>query len=162
MPIDVNARARLLQAFAAVTSLVVTGALAQTAPAPAASGAMQFKNVRVVNAPERASVRQAQLQEGFRAYIDPATRQLAAPDHEEVAALDARLPRDDGKPPAKALGQRRLANGLVGVRLDASSINYSVVRRSARGALESACVQGHELAEQLMRESLVQNDDGSR
>jgi hypothetical protein len=142
MPIDVNARTRLLQAFAAVTSLVVTGALAQTAPAPAANGAMQFKNVTVINAPGRTS-RSPQLQDGFRAYLDPATGQLAEPDHEAVATLDLKLPPEHHKPPTKMLARYRL-------------------RRTAAGTLESTCVFGDDLADQLVRESQLRSDDGGQ
>jgi hypothetical protein len=161
MPIDVNARTRLLQAFAAVTSLVVTGALAQTAPAPAANGAMQFKNVTVINAPGRTS-RSPQLQDGFRAYLDPATGQLAEPDHEAVATLDLKLPPEHHKPPTKMLARYRLANGMNAVRLDERFLNFSVARRTPGGTLESTCVFGDDLADQLVRESQLRSDDGGQ
>lgn len=166
MPIDLaGARARIARAFAAVTSFVAFGALAQTAPAPAVTvtnGAMQFRNVTVVAAPGRTSS-VAVPENGFRAYIDPASGLLAEPSPEDVETLNLKLPPDYRKPPTKVLSRYRLANGMLGVRLDERYFDFSVVRRAERGTLESTSVAGEDLARQLVRESLPRSvDDGSR
>ena len=141
----------LAVAVAAIAS--TAGAQGSVDPTAGSNGAMTFPNVRVIHAPSSAASTAIPAGAGLRAYLDPDTGLLSDPSHEDVAALDARLPPEFSKPPTKALSMFRMAGGAVGIKLDERFMLFSVARKSDNGRLVSGCVPGEALAESLVRQS---------
>ncbi|MEO8936626.1 MAG: hypothetical protein ABI277_16880 [Burkholderiaceae bacterium] len=160
-----NARGRVRNsrlALAVALSLLVSSA-ALAADEASNNGAMRFPNVSVINAPQAAQSQTSAGQGGMRAYKDSATSPLRGPTTEEMAAASAsrssavnarRLSASDGSasPDAPSFAA---AGGGVGVMLDDSSLQYSVVVRQADGALSEICVTGADAADEVVRKSPV-------
>lgn len=146
-------------------ALALTLALAGTSAAVAADfkvvdGIIQFPNVVVIDAPQAAGA-VAGPQGGMKAYKDSAGSPLRGPSPEEMqtaakpstsavrraATSDASTSADQ---PAFAS-----AGGGVGVKLDESSLQYSVVVRQPDGSLDETCVTGAAAANELVQKHAV-------
>lgn len=142
-----------------VASLAVFGPAVAFAVQPAAApadGLMKFEHVRVVNAPIAATTMQAP-QAGMRAYIDADTGALRAPTSEELKAASAE--KSGAQSPAQS---RRLRvapltatmapeGGGVGMELDESFMQYSVVVRQPDGSFGEVCVTGADKAAEIVK-----------
>ena len=143
------------------TAMALALALAGSSAAMAAEltavdGILQFPNVRVLNVPQAAQSPAAAPQGGMRAYKDSASSELRGPTTEEMAAAAAA--------PATTSSARRsvsreaatgsdfaLPSGGVGVALDESSMQYTVVVRANDGTLQEICVTGPEAASKIAK-----------
>ena len=139
----------------AVASLAVLAPVAAFAAQPAGTPVndlMQFEHVRVVNAPIAATTTQAP-QAGMRAFIDAETGKLRGPTSEEMQAASA-------EPAATQSRRLRAAplsatmtpeGGGVGMALDESFMQYSVVVRQADGSFGEVCVTGADKADEVVK-----------
>ena len=151
----VNARdARRRSHIAVAATALLAAASGATALEPRSSdGLLQFANVRVVNAPQSSA---AAPQGGMRAYRDSADSELRGPTTEEMqAAAAASKPLRAAANGGNELPTFAAAGGGVGVALDESSMQYSVVVRQADGSLKEVCVTGPEAAEAVVRNQTV-------
>ena len=94
---------------------------------------------------------------GLRVFKDPATGQLRAPTHEELAAerasrsLTRAAPSAGlitGKPNPQAVFH---LDGTVEQELDDSSLMYSMATRAADGSVNLVCVTGAQQAESVLK-----------
>ena len=104
-----------------------------------------------------------------RAFKDPATGQLRAPEHDEqAAAREAAAAKAAAVSPAargaagsaeqRASAMRRFSgivpltasNGATGRRLDTSRLSFAVARRNGDGSLSTDCVAGESAAQAAM------------
>ena len=141
-------------------SVALALALAGSSAAVAADlkvidGILQFPNVRVVAAPQGAQPL-AGPQGGLRAYKDSATGELRGPTTEEMQAASTssnlrRSSTTDASIPASDSTSFAANGGGVGVVLDDSSLQYSVVVRQADGSLAEICVSGRDAADEIVR-----------
>jgi len=127
---------------------------ADIAPAPAGpNGLITLPNVRVVNRPDLAAVPSKRVaQQGFKAYIDPATGMLRDPTEEELQQES--LAGFQAESLARLLGsvdtQFVTSSGAIGLNLPESSMMFSVVQKADDGSLNEFCVVGPEAAGKLM------------
>jgi hypothetical protein len=136
LPLSGKAAGAILGAAALMAA---GGALAET-PQPA-TGLMTFKNVRVQAATPAqlaADQRMAPGEAGARAFKDPETGELRAPEEGEV--VSSRAKRAGGSPTVAYRNYR----GGISVALDESFESNSVVTRTADGKLEMQCVKGED------------------
>ena len=99
-----------------------------------------------------------------RAFKDPATGQLRAPEHDEQAAAREAAAAKAASPAARsaagsaeqrAQAMRRFSgivpltasNGATGRRLDTSRLSFAVAKRNADGSISSDCVAGESAAQ---------------
>ncbi len=160
-----DARRRSPIAVAVTVLLASSGATA--AEPKSVDGLLQFANVRVVDAPQSAAT--AAPQGGMRAYKDSADSELRGPTTEELqdAAAASRLALRRSASGADAAGDNELPTfavpgGGVGVVLDESSMQYSVVVRQADGSLKEVCVTGPNAAEAVVRMPSVRKTAANR
>jgi hypothetical protein len=84
---------------------------------------------------------------GQKAAVDPDTKKLRAPSHEESEALDAQA-----KPAVvPAVTPTVLSNGAVRVELPEEYMDASVVQKNPDGSLTVQCVRGMAAADALVR-----------
>ena len=142
-----------------VSCAALFGANFATAADPAATtvnanGLMTFPHVRVINMPAPAATAvPAAAQPGLRAYIDPATGALRGPTQEELVQQnieDQMLRQLQQQQFGSPANQEIPSASGIGMRLDESSMMYSVVQKSADGSLQEFCVAGPEQAAKLM------------
>ena len=118
--------------------------------------------------PERATTYRPLTVMGTKLWIDPETGQMAKPTAEEAAQLSARLQeflrardrsltRGTGAP-TRARTQRH-ANGMVSTRVDASLLEFSVVRKGPDGRIPFDCVDGPENATALSTTPLANQEE---
>lgn len=138
-------------AVASLALLAPASALAAQPSATPVNGLMQFEHVRVVNAPIAAMTTQ-EPQAGMRAFIDADTGKLRGPTSEEMQAAAA-------EPAATQSRRLRAAplsstmtpeGGGVGMMLDESFMQYSVVVRQADGSFGEVCVTGADKADEVV------------
>lgn len=102
--------------------------------------------------------------DGMIAVRDAVTGQLRAPTAEEAAALQAKAQASKSTR-ARALSAtatpvaRTNAYGATGFRPAPENISYSVVTRNADGTLSTACVQGQDKAEAMVREHAAKSSN---
>jgi hypothetical protein len=77
---------------------------------------------------------------------DAETGQLRAPTAAEAQALRAAGGKGSAPGAREASREIRHKDGTVEMRLDASTIMYSVARRQADGSISQSCVQGEDKA----------------
>ncbi len=127
-------------AFALILGLAAAPVLAQSA------------------APEKAKPQTAQQQAapaakpapegGLKVFIDPATKQIRAPQPGEAEALTSRrLTRESATVGSAPIDHR---GGAHFVRVDDSAMSYAVVTRNADGSLTFQCVQGKQEADKAV------------
>ena len=149
-------RPRCMQTAVALAFALAGSSTVMAAESTAVDGILQFPNVRVLNAPQAAQAPAAAPQGGMRAYKDSADSELRGPTTEEMAAAAAA--------PAATSSARRsasretatgsdfaLPSGGVGVALDESSMQYTVVVRQDDGTLKEICVTGPEAAGKIVQ-----------
>ena len=148
---------------AAASSLIAASLIASStalaADVTVVDGLLQFPNVRVVNAAQPAAPVPS-AQGGLRAYKDSATGELRGPTLEErqaeaqaassAATSSVRRSSTGGD---VVVGQNVPAASGVGVMLDDSSLQYTVMVRKADGSLEEVCVTGPDAARALLQRS---------
>jgi hypothetical protein len=136
MKMEASCAAALVLAVASSTAL---------AAEPASNGAMTFPNVQVVNKPQAATA-MADSQAGMRAFKDGVTGQMRKPTAEELntAASETRS--------SSAPREFVTRNGVAGVALDESFLQYAVVSRRSDGTFAEACVPGAANAEALIND----------
>ena len=133
--------------------LIPLASLAASTTAQAAdSGLLQFPNVRVVDAPAMAST-PSTTQAGWMAFKDPVTGELRAATAEELqtAAATRTFPAARRAAETAAPTSFASAGGGVGVTLDESFLQYSMVVRQPDGTLAEVCVTGPEAAEAVIK-----------
>lgn len=138
-----------------VASLAVFGPAVAFAAQPAAApadGLMKFEHVRVVNAPIAATATQAP-QAGMRAYIDADTGALRAPTGEELQAASAEQSAAQSRRlrAAPLTATMTPEGGGVGMALDESFMQYSVVVRQPDGSFGEVCVTGPDKAAEIVK-----------
>ena len=95
-----------------------------------------------------------------RAFKDPATGQLRAPEHDEQAAAREAAAAKAASPAARSAEQRASAmrrfsgivpltatNGATGRRLDTSRLSFAVAKRNGDGSVSTDCVAGESAAQ---------------
>lgn len=149
---------------ASLLSVVSLAAQAADPAAANANGVMTFPNVEVVTAPPSSVSAEApqapQSAEGFKAFINPTTKQLVQPTKRAAAALDAAANRTQSKTsPIQAATTQALqqspafagAHGGIGMTLDSSHMSYAVAHRTPEGKLDTDCIPGQEAATSFIK-----------
>lgn len=129
---------------AALLAFCTSAAFAEDPAATSNDGLMKFTNVRVINAPSANAATEASTQAGMRTYRDSATGQLRGPSPEEMQAAAASAPA-----PSSRMRQFASWHSGVGIALDESFLQYSVVARNADGSLSEVCVEGADKADAI-------------
>lgn len=143
---EANMRARLRDVplcAVAVLALSCSVARADDASAASSDGLLKFTNVRVINAPAKVAATGA-TQSGMRAFKDGTTGHLrgASPEEMQTMAVATTVSSSD-KP------QFYGPKGGVGVTLDESFLQYTVVVRQPDGSLAKICVTGVDKADEI-------------
>lgn len=146
----------------AVSMAMMGSSAALAADSISKDGVMQFPNVRVVNVGTPGAA-MGVSQGGMKAYKDSADSELRGPSTEELQADAAASSSAASSGPVTA---RRAAVSRstvvapasgVGVTLDESSLQYSVVVRQPDGTLAEVCVTGVDAARAIvMNHSVLQ------
>jgi hypothetical protein len=132
---------------------VASMAFAATAFAaePANNGAMQFKNVQVVQAEATVVAEAAKLpvtRTALKTYVDADTGLPRAPTEAELSAELAAAPAGRPQPAQVSVVASRPNMKMAAVSEEAAS--YLVVSRDAKGNLVEACVQGESKAQHAL------------
>jgi hypothetical protein len=136
---------RMVPLCATALALSASAAFADESTAASQDGFVHFSNVRVVNAPSAGTTTAQPTDAGMRIYRDSATGQMRGPSPEEMQAAAAA--------PATArpshMTQFASRHSGVGIALDESFLQYSVVARNADGSLSEVCVDGADKADAI-------------
>ena len=153
-------RTRLvIAASSLLAASLIASSTALAADVTVVDGLLQFPNVRVVNAAEPA-VSATPAQGGLKAYKDSATGELRGPTLEErqaeaqaVSSAATSSARRSSSASDTVAGRNVPAASGVGVMLDESSLQYTVMVRKADGSLEEICVTGPDAAREVLQRS---------
>jgi hypothetical protein len=110
-----------------------------------------FEHVVIVNAPITQSRNNESLQ-GLRAFKDADTGLLRAPTPDEMQTMAGQRPVAKARTGIDTRMQAfALDKGGVGVELDESTLQYSVIVRQEDGSLAEVCVTGVEKADEIVK-----------
>jgi hypothetical protein len=89
---------------------------------------------------------------GQKVYVDPQTRQIAAPTDSQVQALNQAISK--GNASFRPAQPTRIVSiyGIEGMLLDESTMSFSVASKDANGKVSFQCVESKEKAEKAMQQ----------
>jgi len=89
---------------------------------------------------------------GQKVYVDPQTRQIAAPTDSQVQALNQAISK--GNASFRPAQPTRIVSiyGIEGMLLDESTMSFSVASKDANGKVSFQCVESKEKAEKAMHQ----------
>ena len=126
-----------------LTALVMTAALQAGRPATADEKPKETKVT--TQAPASAA---GQFESGQKVAIDPVTKKLRQPTHEESAELDKGA---KAAVPVESIKTVQLPNGAVMAEVPESMMDTAVVQIGPDGSLQMSCVQGTATADAVVK-----------